>query len=93
MIIPGARLQMITKDGANMKAKATCGKRRFRDEYEAGKRLKFSIARAERNGYKSPQRYYYHAECNGFHLTSQPDREETPVRYWYIEQIGQEQAA
>jgi hypothetical protein len=76
-----------------MNARKTCGKRRFADEYEAGKRLRSAQRRAERNGYTSPLRFYYHADCEGFHLTSKPDRDESGVTTWVIpgtEDSGQE---
>lgn len=59
-----------------MRAKVTCGKIRYPDECEAGKALKRSQARAERNGWKPPLRFYEHAGpggCGGFHLTSKED--------------------
>jgi hypothetical protein len=67
-----------------MKAKDTCGKRRFPDEYEAGKRLKQLTGRAERNGYTPPLRYYWHWKCGGFHLTSEPLKEEEEIVTWVI---------
>ena len=59
-----------------MRAKVTCGKRRYPDEYEAGKALKRLQDKAARNGWKPPVRFYEHAGargCGGFHLTSQED--------------------
>jgi hypothetical protein len=67
-----------------MNAKETCGKTRYDDEYEAGKRLKELRARAEKNGHRGPVRYYEHWVCGGFHLTSQPDNSEREVREWKI---------
>lgn len=60
-----------------MNAKKTCGKDRYPDEYDAGKRLKRLRAHAERNNHRAPVRYYYHSECGGYHLTSRPEREAT----------------
>ena len=56
-----------------MRAKVTCGKKRYPDEYEAGKALKRSQEKAARNGYKPAIRYYEHYDCGGFHLTSKED--------------------
>ena len=67
-----------------VKARQTCGKRRFRNEYDAGKRLKRAQARAARNYYKYPLRYYECSTCHGFHLTSKPLREEAEPRTWVI---------
>src|SRR6266568_1776401 len=81
-------------EGKCMNAKKTCGKRRFPDEYAAGKRLKRNQERASRNGYRAPLRYYLHdgpGGCDGFHLTSQPDKEKTVERYWFIEGSQQHQ--
>lgn len=53
-------------------AQRTCRKRRFRDEYEAAKKLKQIAARAARGEvrHKIPVRYYDCPFCGGFHLTS-----------------------
>lgn len=67
-----------------MKAKETCGKRRYATEYDAQKRLDRMARHAQDNGHRAPLRYYYHAKCDGFHLTSQPGKEETSVKEWVI---------
>jgi hypothetical protein len=53
-----------------------CGKTRFADEFEAGKKLKNAQRWARENGYKIPVRWYYHKRCNGYHLTSQIVKDE-----------------
>lgn len=57
----------------NRRKPRTCGrKKRFRDEYEADRKLRQSQNRAEREGGSAAVRWYYHSECGGFHLTSRP---------------------
>ena len=55
----------------------TCGRRRkkrFPDEYVADRALR-SIQQLVVPGGYAPVRWYWHSECHGFHLTSQPLRE------------------
>ncbi|HEV2354778.1 MAG TPA: hypothetical protein VGR89_11070 [Puia sp.] len=56
--------------------KDLCGKRRFENEFEAGKHLKKAQAWAKKNGFKVPQRFYYHKRCRGYHITSQEAKDE-----------------
>jgi len=58
-------------------AKRTCHKRRFDNEYAVGKWLKRIHANnSPYGGNKMPLRWYYHPDCDGYHVTSRPDRVE-----------------
>ena len=60
-----------------------CGrKQRFATEYEAQYVLGRMQARALS---KVPVRYYYHARCDGFHITSQLSEQDGNARTWTIQ--------
>jgi hypothetical protein len=54
-------------------AKRTCHKRRFANEFEAGKWLKrMQWHTRNQDGGVIPVRVYYHPECHGYHATHMP---------------------
>lgn len=71
-----AGTQRPVRNQKKRQGKDLCGKRRFEDEFDAGKHLKKAQEWAKRNGYKVPVRWYYHKRCRGYHITSQQIKDE-----------------